>query len=125
MRDEDAIRELVDTWMQASEAGDINTIMGLMTDDVIFTTPGAEPFDKEAFRAAAESTRDFHFEGSSDIQEIRVLGDWAWIRNRIDMTVTPPDGAPVHRAGYTLSILRKGPDGRWRIARDANLLTTC
>jgi len=30
----------------------------------------------------------------------------------------------MRRAGYTLTILRKGPDGRWRLARDANLLTT-
>jgi len=26
-------------------------------------------------------------------------------------------------SGYTLSIFRKGEDGRWRLARDANLLT--
>jgi len=26
-------------------------------------------------------------------------------------------------AGWVLSIMRKGDDGRWRIARDANLLT--
>jgi ketosteroid isomerase-like protein len=40
------------------------------------------------------------------------------------MTVTPPDSAPVQRSGYTLTILRKEPDGRWRLIRDANLLTT-
>jgi ketosteroid isomerase-like protein len=32
-------------------------------------------------------------------------------------------GAPVRRSGYTLTILRKERDGRWRLARDANLLT--
>jgi len=41
----------------------------------------------------------------------------------IDMTITPDGGAPVHRAGYTLTILRKEPDGRWVLARDANLVT--
>jgi ketosteroid isomerase-like protein len=39
------------------------------------------------------------------------------------MTITPPGGAPMRRAGYTLTILRKGSDGRWRLARDANLLS--
>ena len=39
------------------------------------------------------------------------------------MTATPPAGEPVHRSGYTLTLLRKGADGRWRLARDANLLT--
>jgi len=31
-------------------------------------------------------------------------------------------GKPVRRSGYTLTILRKERDGRWRLARDANLL---
>src|SRR5262245_51909321 len=63
-------------------------------------------------------------EGTSDIQEIQVLGDWAYLRNYIEMVVTPPNGAPVRRSGYTLTILRKESDGRWRLARDANLLGT-
>jgi ketosteroid isomerase-like protein len=37
--------------------------------------------------------------------------------------VTPPGGDPQHRAGDTLTILRKEADGRWRLARDANLLS--
>jgi len=28
----------------------------------------------------------------------------------------------VHRAGYTLTILRKQEDGRWLLVRDANLV---
>ena len=37
--------------------------------------------------------------------------------------MTTPAGNIVRRAGYTLTILRKEPDGKWRLARDANLLT--
>ena len=33
--------------------------------------------------------------------------------------MTPPGGEPPRRAGYTLTILRKEADGRWRLARDA------
>jgi ketosteroid isomerase-like protein len=44
--------------------------------------------------------------------------------NDIDMTITPEHGAPVHRAGYTLTILRKQEDRRWVLARDGNLVTT-
>jgi len=36
---------------------------------------------------------------------------------------TPPAGEPVRNSGYTLTLYRKGTDGRWRLARDANLLT--
>ena len=121
--DERAIRELVETWMEASRRGDLATVLDLMTDDVLFMTPGREPFGKEAFKASLESMGGAGMDGRSDVQEMRVLGDWAWIRNHIEMTMTPPGGEPVRRAGYTLTILRKGDDGRWRLFRDANLVT--
>ena len=121
--DERAIRDLVATWMKASEAGDLATVLSLMTDDVIFLVPGREPFGKEAFAAASQSMKDVGMQGTSDIRELKVLGDWAYLRNHIEVTMTPPGGTPVRRAGYTLTILRKETDGRWRLARDANLLT--
>ena len=121
--DERAIREFVETWMAASRAGDLATVLELMSDDVIFMTPGAEPFGKEAFRAASEAMRDTRIDGSAEIRELRLLGDWAWLRNHIDMTVTLAAGEPIRRAGYTLTILRKNSDGRWRLFRDANLVT--
>ena len=62
-------------------------------------------------------------EGTSDIRELKVLGDWAYMRSHIRVTVTPPEGTPTRRSGYTLTILRKEPDGQWRLTRDANLLT--
>jgi uncharacterized protein (TIGR02246 family) len=119
--DERAIRELVDTWMAASKAGDLKTVLSLMTEDVVFMVPGQEPFGKEAFAAASEGMSGVRIEGITDIQEIRVLGDWAYLRNHIRMRMTSPEGAPVRRSGYTLTILRKEA-GRWRLARDANLL---
>jgi uncharacterized protein (TIGR02246 family) len=121
--DERAIRELIATWMTASQAGDIDTVLSLMTDDVVFMVPGREPFGKEAFAANSRGMTGVRMEGTSDIRELVVLGDIAYQRNHIAMTITPPGGTPVRRAGYTLTILRKGEDGRWRLARDANLLS--
>jgi uncharacterized protein (TIGR02246 family) len=121
--DERAIRELVDTWFAASRIGDTRTVLSLMTDDVVFMVPGSKPFGKAEFAAAAEGMKNVRIEGRSDIQEIQILGDCAFLRNYIDMTVTPPaGGTPTRRTGYTLTILRKETDGRWRLARDANLL---
>jgi uncharacterized protein (TIGR02246 family) len=122
--DEGAIRQVVETWMAASKSGDIETVLGLMTDDVVFTVPDQEPFGKEAFAAASKGMSGVQMEGTSEIVELQVLGTWAFIRNRIDMTVTPPGGDRIRRSGYTLTLLRKEADGQWRLARDANLLTT-
>jgi uncharacterized protein (TIGR02246 family) len=121
--DERAIRELVDTWMKASRAGDTETVLSLMSDDVIFMVPGREPFGKQAFAANSRSMDGVRLEGSADIRELKVLGDWAYLRNFIEITITPAGGTPVRRSGFTLTILRKEPDGRWLLARDANLVT--
>jgi len=121
--DERAIRELVDSWMDASRRGDTATVLDLMTDDVLFMTPGREPFGKDTFRQSSKAMRDVRIEGRAEIQEIEVLGDRAWIRNHIDLTLTPAEGEPLKRSGYTLTILRKGDDGRWRLFRDANLVS--
>lgn len=122
--DERAIREVVDLWISASKGGDSETVLGLMTDDVVFTVPDQEPFGKDQFAAAMAAMRDVKMEGTSEIRELQVNGDWAFIRNRIDMTITPPGGdEPVRRSGYTLTLLRREADGRWRLARDANLVS--
>jgi len=120
--DERAIREVVATWMEASKTGDHDTVLSLMTDDVVFMVPGAEPFGKEAFAAASKGSQGVRIEGTADIVELKVLGEWAYLRSRLEVTMTPPGGSPTTRSGYTLTILRKEPNGPWRLARDANLL---
>jgi uncharacterized protein (TIGR02246 family) len=122
--DERAIRELVDAWMAATKAGDTETVLSLMTDDVVFMVPGQEPFGKAAF-AAMSAKQDMRVEGTSTIIELQVLGDWAFMRNYVEMTVTPPGATePLRRAGHTLTLVRKDVNGRWLLARDANLVTT-
>jgi len=121
--DERAIRELIQTWLAASQKGDLQTVLGLMSDDVIFMVPGLDSFGKEAFATSFKALAGVRFETSSEIEEIKLLGDWAYLRNYLEVTMTPPGGgAPLRRSGHTLTILRKEPDGRWLVARDANLL---
>jgi uncharacterized protein (TIGR02246 family) len=123
MDDERAIRSLIDTWMEASKAGDLKTVLSLMTDDVVFMVPGKEPFGKAEFAATSEGMKNVRIEGTSEIKELKLLGNWAYLRNHLNIIVTPPNGQPMRRSGYTLTIMRKEADGRWRLARDANLLT--
>lgn len=109
--------------MIASRAGDLATILDLMADDVLFMTPSREPFGKDQFRADFEAMRGTRLDGRAVIQEIRVDGDWAWIRNHIDLTINPQGGPSLHRSGYALTILRRGIDGGWQLFRDANLVS--
>ena len=123
--DEQQIRELVATWMAATKAGDVATVLSLMTDDVIFLVAGQEPFGKDHFAAAMKPQPGAPMpliDGHSEIQEIRVSGDHAYLWSKLTVAVTPPNGTTVHRAGHTLSVFRKSA-GRWQLARDANLLS--
>ena|SRR5437867_4458273 len=78
--DEQAIHNLAETWLEATQKGDIATVLTLMADDVVFMTPGQEPFGKEAFAASAAKMTDMRIDGTSKIQEIKVIGDSAWMR---------------------------------------------
>jgi len=53
--DEQEISELVSTWMSATKAGDVETILSLMADDVIFLVPGQPVMRKANFEAAARA----------------------------------------------------------------------
>ena len=121
--DEHAIRDLVKNWMSATKAGDLSVVLNMMADDVIFMVPGQEPFGKEAFAANSARLKNVRIDGSADILELRILGNWAYLRNHIEVVMTPTDGGvPTRRKGYTLTILRKDPTGQWVIVRDANLV---
>jgi uncharacterized protein (TIGR02246 family) len=124
--DEQQIRQLVATWIAATKAGDHDRVLSLMTDDVVFLVPGQAPMiGKAAFASAMQGPGQARpeFDGNSDIQEIQVTGDWAFMWTKLTVRITPQVGATITRAGHTLSILKK-ENGKWLLARDANMLTT-
>ncbi|MDN7679499.1 YybH family protein [Burkholderia cenocepacia] len=125
--DERAIRELVDNWFVSSRRGDLATVLDLIADDAIFMMAGKPPFDKAAFAAAwrdanAGAEHAPKIDGRYRIDELRVIGDWAYLRNFIEIDATPPGGETIRRSGHTLTIFRKA-GGRWQLVRDANLVT--
>lgn len=122
--DEDQIRSLIASWADATRGGDLTAILNFMTEDVVFLTPGNAPMRREDFIDAFKSLAGaVEIDGRSNVQEITVTGDVAVCWNLLEVKVTPQEGGTtVKRAGNTLTILRRGGDGRWRIWRDANML---
>src|SRR3954464_9344274 len=104
--DEQEIRQLVATWIDATKAGDTETVLSLMANDVVFLVTGQPPMiGKAAFAAAmrAQSGQGRpQFEGTSEVQEIQVLCNWAYMWTKLTLAVTPPGAAsPITRAGST------------------------
>jgi uncharacterized protein (TIGR02246 family) len=122
MNDEKEIRDVVKNWLAASENGDLQTVLSLMDDDVLFLVPGKEPFGKEEFAAASKQMANVRMKGTSEIREIDIVQDLAWMRTSLKVRATMPDGKTVVRSGSTLTILRRNAGGKGLVLRDANLL---
>lgn len=120
--DEQAIREAIAAWLRASESGDLQTMLTLLADDVLFLVGGRAPFGKREF-ATENSGRAYKLEAKAEVREIGVHGDWAWTLCQVAVRMTPSKGAPEMRlAGPTLAVWKKNADGRWVIRRDANFV---
>lgn len=122
-KDEQEIRQLIATWMSATKSGDNEKVLSLMADDVVFLIPGQPPMrGTSAFAAGLSALQQVDIDGQNEIQEIKVLGEWAYLWSKLSVTITPkPNGTPIKRSGNTLSILQKQA-GKWLLYRDANLL---
>jgi uncharacterized protein (TIGR02246 family) len=121
--EEQAVRKVVADWLEASKRGDLDTQLSLMADDVVFMTVGQEPFGKEEFKARSKGLGKIELEANSNIIEVKLLSDWAWMRSHLEIKVTMPDGNKMQKAGYILTVLQQQSNGSRVISRDANLLT--
>jgi uncharacterized protein (TIGR02246 family) len=123
--DTQAIRDLIGAWMTATREGDLEAILDLMSEDVVFLQANQPVMRGRAafatgFKAGLER---FRIDAASDIQEIEISGAMAFCWNHLTVAITPHSGEPpTTRSGDVLSVLRKESDGRWRLFRDANLL---
>jgi uncharacterized protein (TIGR02246 family) len=124
MTDEEAIRNLIATWQEASSAGHLAQVLELMTDDVVFLTSAQPPMNKEDFSKGFEAmTQTVAITSQSETREIIITGEYAYTWGHLAVTVTPKNSnESIHRSGYTLTVFRK-EQGKWKLARDANMLT--
>ena len=125
MNDEQQIRDLIANWLRASREKDLNQILPLMAEDVVFLTPGQPPMrGRDAFAQGFAGWKDkFDLETECEIQEVEALGNWAYSWTRLTVTMTPIGGGQANRrSGNTLTVLHKNAEGVWQIFRDANVL---
>jgi uncharacterized protein (TIGR02246 family) len=122
--DEQAIRDLVALWHSATAAGDVDTVLGLMADDVVFLGAGRPPMrGRDAFESGLRSLLAAHrIQSTGLVQEVDVSGNLAYCWTDLTVRVMPLSGGdPVTRTGAALSIFRR-QGGRWVMVRDANML---
>ena len=123
--DERAIREVHTIWIDAVNAGDLVRLLSLMADDVVFLNPGQVPFGRDGFSAVFPAAhQQARINCISELEEVVVVGEVAYTRSRDSLSVIPRAGEEtIQLAGHRLTVYCKQPDGRWLLARDANVLS--
>jgi uncharacterized protein (TIGR02246 family) len=124
--DDQAIRNVVATWHRATATGDVDTVLTLMGEDVVFLVAGHPPMrGRSSFeRGLRGLLSQYPIESTSEVQEIQASGDLAYCWNALTVCVTPIAGGDTNvRSGNALSILRRQPNGSWVVVRDANILS--
>lgn len=123
--DERAIRDLHTAWIDAVKAGELECLLNLMADDVVFLSPGGAPCARDGFSAGfAAAHRQSRIGCISELEEIVVVGEVAYTLCRDLLSMTPRDGdVATELAGHRITVYRKQPDGRWVLARDAHTLS--
>ena len=123
--DQQAIRLLIAAWLQATAADDLEHVLDLMADDVVFLNLGQAPFGRDGFSAAfSAGHQQARIRCISELEEVVVVGEVAYTRSRDSLSVIPLAGPEAKQlAGHRITVWRKQPDGRWLLARDAHTLS--
>lgn len=118
--DIEALGRVAEAWLRGWLAGDVEALMALYAEEPVLLPQGRKPVvGRAAIRALYEPLlRDYRFESRSRVEEIAASGDLGFIWSSYALTAVPvAGGAPIAAEGKSVFLLRREPDGAWRIAR--------
>ncbi|MDH5197855.1 MAG: DUF4440 domain-containing protein [Gemmatimonadota bacterium] len=117
-----AIAAVRQAYVDATVAGDVPTLIGLMTSDVVLLPPAERAVTGlETARARFLWIYDAVtvLSDTATIEETLVIGDWAYIRGSYARRIQDDMvDSIIEDAGKFSSMLRRQDDGSWKIARD-------
>ncbi|HMI56529.1 MAG TPA: nuclear transport factor 2 family protein [Gemmatimonadaceae bacterium] len=111
-----------ENYVRVINSNNIDSLVSMMTDDVVFLAANAPPIvGKPAVRAwAVDYLKAFKTKWDKPVQEFVVSGDYAFERYKYTSTDTPIGGGKdVVDTGWGLVVYHRDADGTWRVARDA------
>lgn len=115
------INQLRDQFAAAYSSGEAEAVAALYTADAV-VLPSNSPA-AEGQQAILELYKRQLSQGPAKIriasQETELAGDWAYDRGSVTITLTPKGAkGPVEIPARYLVILRRQPDGSWKVYRD-------
>ena len=122
--DQKAIGDLQRRDIEANIAVDTEKLLALRTDDVVYLVPGRAPLvGKDAVRAYLEEIRkqlaDWNMVGyEENWQEVQVVGDFAFQWGTVNIRAKQEGERRESEAvRNVVQVLKRQPDGSWKIAR--------
>ena len=111
--------QVIELLTEALNGGDIEGAMSLYEPEATFAPqPGQEVKGHQAIRAALDLFTALKPRMHGEITNVMTADDVALVMNRWQLEGTQPDGAPVEMRGHSADVLRRAPDGGWRILID-------
>jgi uncharacterized protein (TIGR02246 family) len=111
--------QVVERFVALLTSGDTQAALELYEPGAAFVVePGTTVTGREAIGVALERFAAMKPVLAGEIEQVVEAGDVALVANRWVLDGSGPDGAPVQLKGRSADVLRRGTDGRWRIAID-------
>ena len=115
----DSPAQAIELFTEALNGGDVGGAVSLYEPEATFAPqPGQEVRGREAISAALDLFAALKPRMHGEITKVMTAGDVALVMNRWHLEGTQPDGAPVKMDGHSADVLRRAPDGGWRILID-------
>ena len=116
--DKEAIKKITDDFNAAINAGNIDKLVSLYTDDAVRIPPNKPALvGKEAIRSLFQEQLDqFTVQNEGVIVDLKVSGDLAFVRGSWTSINTPKTGGePLKYNGSFVSVIQKQPEGSWKV----------
>jgi ketosteroid isomerase-like protein len=119
--DRRAILAAIEDFRIAYDAGDLDTVAGYYSDDLVKLRQGAPPETKAVLvKRLVETFRDHHGRLEVTIDEIEISGDLAFVRGTFTVALTHRTRAETRTARRRfLEVWRRETAG-WRVCRTAD-----
>lgn len=121
-KEDEAVKNLILQALEIIRSDDFERYFDLFTDDAVWMMPSSyKDVHQDEARSFYRFTRKFKFDQETVVDEVVVSDAVAYVRVSFDGYLRPKvdDGSPPLRsASRHIWILRRQPDGAWKIARD-------
>jgi uncharacterized protein (TIGR02246 family) len=120
MQSHEDIERLRAAWLAALKAGDVDRLRSMVTDDVVAMHPNGKTTRgrQELADDFRRFFRSFRMDQTVTSEETVVAGGWAFDRARVSTQIAPVAGGETSQVNSeVIVILRRDPEGSWKIAR--------